>query len=94
MRSLHTATKSSPCWPQLEKARAQQQRPNTAKNKINKINKNLKNDIIPRLSIAIWGNALVKDFEKNVKDIFSPFLTFLWKYNIYTEKYTNQKWGD
>ena len=32
MRSLHTATKSSPLSPQLEKARAQQQRPNAAKN--------------------------------------------------------------
>ena len=32
MRSPHTATKSSPRSPQLEKARAQQQRPNTAKN--------------------------------------------------------------
>ena len=30
---LRTATKSSPCSPQLEKARAQQRRPNTAKNK-------------------------------------------------------------
>ena len=36
MRSLGTATKSSPCLLQLEKARTQQQRPNTAKNKINK----------------------------------------------------------
>ena len=37
MRSPHTATKSSPRLPQLEKARAQQWRPNTAKNKsINK----------------------------------------------------------
>ena len=33
MRSLHTATKSSSCSPQLEKACTQQQRPNTAKNK-------------------------------------------------------------
>ena len=32
MRSLCTATKSSPHSPQLEKAHAQQQRPNTAKN--------------------------------------------------------------
>ena len=38
MRSSHTAVKSSPRSPQLEKARAQQQRPNTAKNK-NKLNK-------------------------------------------------------
>ena len=39
MRSLRTAAKSSPRPPQLEKARAQQRRPNTAKNKIeNKIN--------------------------------------------------------
>ena len=38
MRSLRTATKSSPRSPQLEKARVQQLRPNTAKNKIkNKI---------------------------------------------------------
>ena len=33
MRSLHTSTKSSPCSPQLDKARTQQQRPNAAKNK-------------------------------------------------------------
>ena len=30
---LRTTTKSSPCSPQLEKARAQQPRPNAAKNK-------------------------------------------------------------
>ena len=37
MRSLHTATKSSPRSPQLERAREQQRRPNAAKNKyINK----------------------------------------------------------
>ena len=33
MRSPRTAMKSSPRWPQLETARAQQQRPNTANNK-------------------------------------------------------------
>ena len=33
MRSPHTTTKSSPCLPQIEKARAQQQRPNAAKKK-------------------------------------------------------------
>ena len=33
MRSPRTATKSSPHSPQLEKAHAQQQRPNVAKNK-------------------------------------------------------------
>ena len=33
VRSLRTSTKSSPCSLQLEKARVQQQRPNTAKNK-------------------------------------------------------------
>ena len=33
MGSPRTATKSSPHLPQLEKARVQQQRPNTAKNK-------------------------------------------------------------
>ena len=42
MRSLHTATKSSPRLTQLERACAQQRRPNAAKNlKIKKI-KNLK----------------------------------------------------
>ena len=35
MRSPRTATKSSPCSPQLEKAHAQQRRPNTAKKKKN-----------------------------------------------------------
>ena len=38
MRSLRTATKSSPRSPQPDKARTQQQRPNAAKNK-NKLNK-------------------------------------------------------
>ena len=33
MRRLHTTAKSSPRSPQLEKALAQQQRPNAAKNK-------------------------------------------------------------
>ena len=33
MRSPRTETKSSPCSPQLEKARVQQRRPNAAKNK-------------------------------------------------------------
>ena len=44
MRSLGTATKSSPCSPQPEKARVQQLRPNTAKNKL--IKKKIK-----------WGNT-------------------------------------
>ena len=39
MRSPRTAPKSSPRSPQLEKARVQQQRPNAAKNKINKFKK-------------------------------------------------------
>ena len=39
MRSLRTATKSSPRLLQLEEARTQQRRPNAAKNKTNKINK-------------------------------------------------------
>ena len=36
MRSPRTATKSSPRFPQLEKAHAQQRRPNTAKSKLKK----------------------------------------------------------
>ena len=42
-RSPHTATKSSPPSPQLEKARAQQRRPNAA---INKLNNFLNNKLI------------------------------------------------
>ena len=36
VRGLRTAMKSGPRLPQLEKALAQERRPNTAKNKINK----------------------------------------------------------
>ena len=36
VKGLRTAMKSGPRLPQLEKALAQKQRPNTAKNKINK----------------------------------------------------------
>ena len=39
MRSPRMETKSSPHSPQLEKARAEQQRPNAVKNKLIKINK-------------------------------------------------------
>ena len=44
-RSPCTATKSGPRSPQLEKDCTEQQRPNTAKNKINKINKFIKKKI-------------------------------------------------
>ena len=43
MRSPRTATKSSPRSPQLQKARAQQRRLNTAKNKFKKEKKNFSN---------------------------------------------------
>ena len=45
MRSPHTATKSSPCSLQLEKARAHQQRPNTAKNSNGIFHKTTTNDL-------------------------------------------------
>ena len=44
MRSPRTATKSSPCLPQLEKARVQHQRSNAAKNKFIKKQKTM-NDL-------------------------------------------------
>ena len=44
MRSPRTATKSSPCLPQLEKARVQHQRLNAAKNKFIKKQKTM-NDL-------------------------------------------------
>ena len=40
MRSPRATTKSSPRWPQLEKAHAQQQTPNTAKKKKKKTSDN------------------------------------------------------
>ena len=46
VRGPHTAMKSGPHLPQLEKALAQKRRPNTAINKINKI-KNLKKENAP-----------------------------------------------
>ena len=53
MRGLRTAMKSGPHLPQLEKALAQKQRPNTAKNKeiktelLKKKKKNLGENVIP-----------------------------------------------
>ena len=41
MRGPRTAMKSGPHLPQLEKALAQKRRPNTAKNKINKLKKKI-----------------------------------------------------
>ena len=41
VRGLHTAMKSGPHLPQLEKALAQKRRPNTAKNKLKKTHKKL-----------------------------------------------------
>ena len=38
MRSLHTATKSSPCSPQVEKTDVQQEKLRTAKIFLNKLN--------------------------------------------------------
>ena len=57
MRSLRTTTKSSPHSPQLEKARMQQQRPNTAKN--NKlINlKNNNNNFYFQMGLALLNDA-------------------------------------
>ena len=53
MRSPHTAMKSSPRLPQLEKARAQQQRPNAAKNK--RIKKKKKKKKKETLNADIWA---------------------------------------
>ena len=66
MRSPHTAMKSSPRSPQLEKAHVQQQRPNIAKNKIKIKNKNQKK--IP-LTIAT----------KRIKYLGINFFQFYWK---------------
>lgn len=42
MKSPHPAMKSSPRWPQPEEACVQQQRPATAKNKVNILKKEIK----------------------------------------------------
>ena len=52
MRSPHTATNSSPRSLQLEKVRAQQQRPNAAKNKENKSLKKKKSHYV--IGILLW----------------------------------------
>ena len=56
MRSPSTARKSSPLSPQLEKARAQQRRPNAAKNKI-KLRKKEKEEEISQTNpnAALYG---------------------------------------
>ena len=59
MRSPHTATKSGPHSPQLEKARMQQRRPNTAKNKLINLKKNTPEGINSRLDdTKEWLNNL------------------------------------
>ena len=62
MRSLHTAAKSSPHSPQLEKAHTQQRRPNAAKNKNkNKINKFIKKKKKKKTGRDFPGGAVVKN---------------------------------
>ena len=61
MRSQSTATESSPRSPQLEKAHAQQQRPNAAKTKINKFLKNLRASLVAqwlRICLLIQGTRV------------------------------------
>ena len=50
MWSPRTATKSNPCSPQLEKAHAQQQRPNAAKKK-------KKKDEAAKIKGCLYGSA-------------------------------------
>ena len=63
MRSLGTATKSSPCLPQLEKARVQQRRPNAAKIKNKQTNKNLKNKKMTQDGLVMAGRPWNWGFE-------------------------------
>ena len=65
MRSLRTATKSSPCSLQLEKAPAQQQRPNAAKNK----------EIKKKLSIALGSQKFFSSFLDYVIDDVFPLVS-------------------
>ena len=67
MRSLRTATKSSPRSPQLEKACAQQQRPSAAKNKINKTWEEMK-EIENFKNNKIWTKILKYLFE-DIKEL-------------------------
>ena len=85
MRSLHTATKSSPCSPQLEKACAQLRRPNAAKNK-NKINKYFlkikgkEKYIFPRRR---WGEKRQKTLKINITYMY--YTSQIEKNTSYTE---------
>ena len=63
MRSPCAATKSSPCSPQLEKARVQQWRPNGAKNKLKKKKKK------KRIQLAMQGTpvwSLVRELRSHM----------------------------
>ena len=95
MRSLRTARKSSPHLPQLEKARVQQQRPNTAKNtflKIKKIkNSHWVNFHIPASPPELqWAQGNLQ-FKRELKDqkylIMHPLpngrLGILWQIKIF-----------
>ena len=59
MRSPCTATKSSPRSPQLEKAYAQQRRPNTAKKKEKKKKKKTKGEGKRKEERTIWNSDKV-----------------------------------
>ena len=62
MRNLRTATKRSPHSPQLEKARAQQQRPNAAKDKLKK-KKSMCKNIYPAIFVIAsrWKNEWMNE---------------------------------
>ena len=64
MRSPCTATKNSCCSPQLEKARVQQRRPNTAKKKNNK---KTNNELITILINALKG--ALRDTTKEIRTV-------------------------
>ena len=71
MRSPHTAMKSSPRSPQLEKAHAQQRRPNAAKNKINNKSKYIKKKLKAFSFNLILNNiySLYSDYTRNAHSL-------------------------
>ena len=74
MRSLRTTMKSSPCSPQLEKARAQERRPNAAKKKERKKQTNKQT----REVVDVFWKYQSETLSQFTFDILGqPYLTFL-----------------
>ena len=77
MRSQRTTTKSSPRSPQLEKAHSQQQRSNTAKNKIN----------LKKENMCVSEDNIKKE-KRQLRVVKNVFKLYIW-WDFYQEYVNN-----